>query len=83
MNIGQVVSQLIAIAKADELAALLPALAAFFSSISVDHTVINLQLQLGKLEAAVLAAQPGVATAVLQQISADIQAQVAGAAKKP
>ena len=75
MNLQQIVQQLIAIAKTDELRVLMPSFAAFFSSISVDHTVVNLTLQLGKLDASLLAAQPGVATDVIKQISADIQAK--------
>lgn len=83
LDLGQIIAQLIALAKTDELAALMPALAAFFTSIAADHSQINLVEQLAKLEVDLIAAQPGVATDVLKQIAADIQAEAQSQVKKP
>jgi hypothetical protein len=76
MNLTQILTQLIAIAKTDVNKVLLPLIAAFFSSISTNPTQVNIAAQLAKLEVDVLAALPSIGQDVLAQFAALVNAEM-------
>ena len=69
MNLSQVISQLLAIVKADAAKTVLPLLAAFFSSVAGNPTAINLAAQLAKLEVDLLAALPALEQEALKELA--------------
>lgn len=69
-NLGQILEQLIAIAKADAAKAALPLLATFFSSIASNPTTINVTVQLAQLQVGLIAALPTIEQDLLKQIAA-------------
>ncbi len=75
MNLGQIISQLVAIVKLDAAKSALPLLAAFFTSISVDPTAVNITAQLAKLEVDLLAALPAIEQDVLKELAALVSAE--------
>lgn len=84
MDLKALFEQLLAIAKADELKVILPALANFFNSVSGNPTAANWVVQFTALQAAVIAAQPGIQQAMLQQIAQAVnQAAAALLTPKP
>jgi hypothetical protein len=76
MNIAQILQQLIAIAKTDLNKAALPIIAAFFSAIATNPTVLNITAQLTKAEADLLAAIPGIEQDLLAQLAALVNTQM-------
>ena len=74
MNLGQLFQTVLAIVKADEMKAVLPALATFFNSISTNPTAINVTAAFTKLQVDVLAAQPAIGQDALAQIAAAVNA---------
>jgi len=83
MNLAQLFQQLLAIAKTDELKVILPALAAFFSSIASNPNGINVTAALAKLQVDVMAAQPGIAQDILQQVAAVVNQAAQGLLTPP
>jgi hypothetical protein len=75
MNISQAIQQLIDLAKADALKAVLPALAAFLTAIAANPSGINIVAQLAKLEIDLIAALPGIEQAILGQLAATISSE--------
>lgn len=74
MNLSQLFQALLALVKTDEQKVLLPALAAFFASISTNPTAINVAAAFTKLQVDVLAAQPGIEQALLAEIAQVVNA---------
>jgi len=81
MNLSDVVSGAVAIAKTDVQKAALPILANFFNSIAADSSAINLTVQLAKLNADFLAALPAIEHDVLASIAAQVSAAAAAIGK--
>jgi hypothetical protein len=79
MNLGQILTQLIAIVKADAAKSALPLLATFFTSIAGNPTAINIAAQLAKLEVGLLAALPGIEQDVLKEVAAIVSAEAQAA----
>lgn len=75
MNISQIVSQLIAVAKADAAKTILPLLAAFFTSIATNPTAINVTAQVAKLQVDLIAALPSIELDVLKQLASILNAE--------
>jgi hypothetical protein len=75
VNIAQILSQLVAIAKTDLNKQLLPIIAAFFSSIATNPTALNITQQLAKAEVDLLAALPSIGQDVLAQLAGLVNAQ--------
>jgi len=76
MNIAQILSQLIAVAKTNINKAALPLIAAFFSNIAANPTALNITAQLTKLEVDLLAALPGIEQGLLAQLAALVNTQM-------
>lgn len=68
------ISGLFATFKIDELQAIVPDLATFFSAWAKNPTVIEFQAALGELQMAVIAAQPNIAQALLAQAATAMNA---------
>jgi hypothetical protein len=75
VNIAQILSQLIAIAKTDLNKQLLPVIATFFNSIATNPTAINITAALAKAEVDLLAALPSIGQDVLSQLAGLVNAQ--------
>lgn len=69
MNIGQLFQTLLTIVKTDELKAIVPALAAFFNSISTNPNALSVTAAFTKLQVDVMAAQPAIGQDVLKNIA--------------
>jgi hypothetical protein len=76
VNIAQILSQLIAIAKTDLNKELLPVIATFFNSIATNPTQINIAAALAKAEVDLLAALPSIGQDVLKQLAALVNTQM-------
>jgi glycerol-3-phosphate responsive antiterminator len=81
MNLSDLVSGAVALAKSDLQKAALPILANFFTSIAADSSAINITVQLAKLNADFLAALPGIEHDILASIAAQVSAAAANIGK--
>ena len=74
MNLSAIITQLVAIAKADAAKDILPLLAQFFTSIAANPSAVNVTLQLTQLNVSILATLPTIATDELKALAAIVNA---------
>ena len=76
MNLSQIFQSVLAIVKADAAKTILPALAAFFTSVAANPSALNFAAALAKLNVDVLAALPGIEQDALTTIAGILNQEV-------
>lgn len=76
MNLGQIFSQLVAAAKADEEKALLPLIATAATNLAVNPTAVNFVAQGSLLLSGAVAAQPGIGQDVLKDLATAVNTEL-------